>query len=68
MAEDNCVRGKGALNIILASMCIFGKLPNTVFVKLFDTKALPFLLYGAELWGFQTRPEIERIQKYACKG
>ena len=67
MAEDNCVTGKRALNSILASMCNFGQLPNTVFFKLFDIKVLPNLLYGAELWGFQTRTGIERIQKYACK-
>jgi len=67
MAEDNSVKGKRALNIILASMCNFGQLPNTVFFKLFDTKVLPILLYGAELWDFQTRTGIERIQKGACK-
>jgi len=67
MAEDNCVKGKRALNSILASMCNFGQLPNTVFFKLFDSKVLPILLYGAELWGFQTRTGIERIQKYVCK-
>ena len=48
-------------------MCNFEQLPNTVFFMLFDTKLLPFLLYGAELWDFQTRTGIERMQKYACK-
>jgi len=61
MAEDNCVKGKRALNSILASMCNFGQLPNTVFFKLFDTKVFPILLYGAELWDFQTRTGVERI-------
>ena len=67
MAEKNCIKGKRALNSILASMCNFGQLTNTVFFKLFDTKVLPILLYGAELWGCETRTGIERIQKYACK-
>jgi len=67
MAEDNCVKGKRALNSILASMCNFGQLRSTVFFKLFDTKVLPILLYGAQLRGFQTRTGKERIQKYACE-
>jgi len=67
MAEDNCVKGKRALNSILASMCYFGNYRMLYFFKLFETKVLPILLYGAEQWGFQTRTGIERIQKYACK-
>ena len=48
MAEDNCVKGKRALNSILASMCYFGNYRMLYFFKLFETKVLPILLYGAE--------------------
>ena len=35
--------------------------------KLFDTKIVPILMYGCEIWGFQERENIEIVQRYACK-
>ena len=41
--------------------------PQSVFFKLFDTKIVPILMYGCEIWGFQERDNIEIVQRYACK-
>ena len=53
--------------IILSKLYRYGQLTNNVFFKIFDTKVLPILMYGAEIWGIQARQEVERVQHYACK-
>jgi len=36
-------------------------------IMLFDAICTPMMLYGAEVWGFKTREEIERIQRQYIK-
>ena len=38
-----------------------------VSFKLFDSRILPILCYGSELWGFKYRKDIERVQIDYCK-
>ena len=44
-----------------------GSLPPKTLLNLFDKMVMPSLLYGAEIWGFRTRPEIEHVQTKFCK-
>ena len=39
----------------------FGTLPVDVALKIFDTKILPILLYGSEIWGFHPAPDVEKV-------
>ena len=67
MANDQATKGKHVLVSILSKLYRYGQLTNNVFFKIFDTKVLPILMYGAEIWGIQARHEVERVQHYACK-
>ena len=42
-------------------------LSNNIFFKIFVTKIMPVLMYGAELWGTEHQQTIERVHYYACK-
>ena len=67
MANDQATKGKRVLVSILSKLYRYCQLTNNVFFKIFDTKVLPILMYGAEIWGIQARQEVERVQHYACK-
>ena len=40
---------------------------NGVMFKIFDSKILPILHYGSEIWGFDKAIDIERIHVGFCK-
>ena len=42
-------------------------MPKHVFFKLFDTKVVPILVYGSDIWGFKRYDILEQVQNYACK-
>ena len=65
MANDQATKAKGVLVSILSKL--FRYVTNNVFFKIFDTKVLPILMYGAEIWVNQARQEVEWVQYYACK-
>ncbi len=44
-----------------------GRLPPNTLLMLFDKMIMPVLLYGAEIWGYSTRMEIELVQVKYCK-
>lgn len=52
---------------ILSKLYRYGQLNNEVFLKIFDTKVLPVLTYGSEIWGIDYQLAVERVQYYACK-
>ena len=52
---------------LLSSLYKFGQLPYSIYFKLFDTKILPIILYGSELWGFNSYEHCEIIHRLACK-
>ena len=42
--------------------------PNVdVAFKIFDSRIVPILLYGSEIWGFESRNQIEKIHLRFCK-
>jgi len=67
MVHELCTKGKRVLVTLLKQLYSCGQLTKSVFFKLFDTKIAPILLYGAELWGIEKYPDLERVQYYACK-
>ena len=50
---------------LLGNQC--GYLPLNVVFKLFDSKVLPILCYGSEIWGSQILSDIEIVQNQFCK-
>ena len=50
---------------LLGNQC--GYLPLNVAFKLFDSKVLPILCYGSEIWGSQIWSDIEIVQNQFCK-
>ena len=67
MCSDLSHKGKRVLVSLLSSLCNYGQLPKHVFFKLFDTKVLPIIVYGAEIWGFKQYDALEQVHYYACK-
>ena len=58
--------GKGVFVIKqIARKC--GGLDTHMYFNLFDKMIMPVLTYGAEIWGFETKQPIERIQTKFCK-
>ena len=52
---------------LLHSLYYYDTMPQSLFLKLFDVKVLPMLLYGAEVWGARQYECIERIHYYLRK-
>ena len=67
MAEAMSVKGKKVLNGILSSFSNFSYVHYKTFLKVFDMKVCPVLLYGSELWGLQKITCYEQLQVHACK-
>ncbi len=44
-----------------------GNIPVSVCFNLFDKMIVPILLYGAEVWGYTIRPDIENVHIKFCK-
>ncbi|XP_048252544.1 uncharacterized protein LOC125380687 [Haliotis rufescens] len=49
------------------SLKVLETISHQSFLKIFDIKILPILLYGAEVWGLHNFDAIERIHLYVCK-
>ena len=59
-----------ALKAVQLLKCISYKckgLPPKTLLMLFDKMIVPVLTYGSEIWGYQTRIEIERVQTKYCR-
>ena len=67
MCSDLSQKGKRVLVSLLSSLSNYGQLPKHVFFKHFDTKVLPIIVYGAEIWGFKQYEVLEQVHYYACK-
>ena len=50
-----------------SSLNQFGTLSTKLLFKIFDSKILPILTYGAEIWLSHTASDIERIHHSFCK-
>jgi hypothetical protein len=67
MALEQTIKAKCALLALLKNLQPLGQLSHSIFFKLFDSKVLPILLYGSELWGQSRYDSVERVLSYACK-
>ncbi len=56
-----------ALFVITKLVSKFPNMPVNLLFKLFDTKIKPILLYGAEVWGYEKRPAVDRFYTNFCK-
>ena len=57
---------KAVLGIkLLGNNC--GALPKNIAFQMFDSKVLPILCYGSEIWGTKMRSEIEIVHNQFCK-
>ena len=55
---------------LLKINAIFGKcgdMPVSLGLELFDKLVVPILLYGSEVWGYEYRDSIEKVQRKYCK-
>ena len=62
--------GTQAEKVLKCIQTMFWKLghPNVdVAFKIFDSRIVPILLYGNEIWGFGGRNQIENIHSRFCK-
>ena len=66
MATEQAVKGKRILVSVLSNLYKYGQVMYFIF-KIFDTKVVPVLVYGAEIWGINYQQDIERVHFYACK-
>jgi len=67
MSEAVSIKAKTVLNFILNSLSKLPCTPVNTFMKIFDVKVCPILLYGSELWGLKPMNCLESVQVYACK-
>ena len=67
MAEQNALKGRKVLNILLKNLLTLPNLSSKTFFKIFDTKVSPILFYGCELWGLNSITAVENVHIYACK-
>lgn len=67
MASEQATKAKRVLVALLSKLYKYGQLPRSAFFKIFDTKVLPILLYGAEIWSVTRQTAPETVHLYACK-
>ena len=60
-------KAKKACFEIMKSLRSINCMDFDVFIKLFDTKVKPILLYGSELWGLKDIEGIEKVHLFALK-
>ena len=56
------IQAEKTSNIILSSLRSIGEASFDIYAKVFDCMILPTLSYGAEIWGGNQFPNIERVQ------
>lgn len=67
-AQKNlAVKGEKALFLLKRYMYRFIDTPVKLWLKIFDSKILPILMYGCEIWGFHEGPDIEGVHNKFCK-
>ena len=56
-----------ALFAVKSRLTQFGNVNLSVMFKIFDTKILPILLYGSEIWFSHPSMDIEKVHNQFCK-
>ena len=66
--ENNSIQAKKALFSLKPILHKYGTLPANILNKIIDTKILPILLYGSEIWGTSdTTDIIEKTHLLFCR-
>ena len=65
--EQLAEQASKALYPLMINLKTMGHVPIHLAFKIFDTKILPILHYGSELWGYIEAPVIEKIHIKFCK-
>ena len=60
-------KGLKALGSCKTLMYRIPVISSEIMWNVFDTKIKPVVHYGAEIWGYNDSPEIERVQTNMCK-
>ena len=55
-----------ALFAVKSKLSRFGGVNLSVLFKIFDSKILPILLYGSEIWFSHASPDIEKVHNQFC--
>ena len=61
---NKALRAMGSLNRMMLTI---PNISSDITLKVFDTKILPILHYGSEIWGYSDAQCIERVQLKCCK-
>jgi Reverse transcriptase (RNA-dependent DNA polymerase) len=65
--SELAVKAKVRTMQILRCLFRLGDIRSNIFFKIFDAQVVPVMLYGAEIWGFHTFGDIEKVHLFACK-
>ena len=60
-------QGTKVVYMLKSTLAQFNNLSSDLLFKIFDTKVLPILHYGAEIWGFHEAKNVERVHANYCK-
>lgn len=62
LAKNDLVsRATRAVCVLWSNVKKFGYMPQKTLLSIFDSKVLPILLYGSEIWGVDKYDEIEKV-------
>ena len=56
-----------ALYSVKRNLTRFGEVPLNIWLKIFETKIVPILTYGSEIWGFHPAKQVETVHNKFCK-
>ena len=59
--SDVCRRANRAIFMLVGNLNRFGNVPPSMIMKIFDSKIVPILTYGSELWGLANVEDLEKI-------
>ena len=61
------IKGRKAVIYLLQALRKYKDMSCDSFIKIFDTKIQPMLLYSSEIWGCHQISGIEKVHMLACK-
>lgn len=61
MIKDRVDKGKRAMSAVFGKLSQFPLVPVDILLKIFDTKIVPVLTYGSEIWGVCDLAAVEKV-------
>ena len=65
--EQLAEQASKAMHALMINLRKLGRVPIPLCFKIFDTKILPILHYGSEIWGYHEGQAIENVHIKFCK-